>query len=216
MTGWPDLHWSSSHKRNVAANSPPPRQTFTHLGDHYLALHVSVCNLCMNRSFIIDAVAALRKMHNFLCCSTTYRTLVDKQKQDRIMRILLVPFPMNSDCFPSRLWLIVFSSQGLTSWSRCSWFSTPCQCWEKRTGRTCYRWHLGCCQTCNLLLHLWITHLVSLQKSTAELWKCFTFLVSQVMPSYISHGWKVKKPFCELLPDVDSQGEMMAPMLEEV
>lgn len=30
------------------------------------------------------------------------------------------------------------------------------------------------------------------------------------MPSYISHGWKVKKPFCELLPDVGSQGEMMA------
>lgn len=27
------------------------------------------------------------------------------------------------------------------------------------------------------------------------------------MPSYISHGWKVKKPFCELLPDVDSQGD---------
>ncbi|XP_028313226.1 mitogen-activated protein kinase 4 isoform X2 [Gouania willdenowi] len=27
----------------------------------------------------------------------------------------------------------------------------------------------------------------------------------QVMPSYVSHGWNVKKPFCELLPDVDSK-----------
>lgn len=27
------------------------------------------------------------------------------------------------------------------------------------------------------------------------------------MPSYVSHGWKVKKPFCELLPEVDSQGD---------
>lgn len=33
------------------------------------------------------------------------------------------------------------------------------------------------------------------------------------MPSYISHGWKVKKPFCELLPDVDSQGEMIVTFL---
>ncbi|XP_068461081.1 mitogen-activated protein kinase 4 [Clinocottus analis] len=29
----------------------------------------------------------------------------------------------------------------------------------------------------------------------------------QVMPSYVSHGWKVKKPFSELLPEVDAQGE---------
>ncbi|KAM9858609.1 mitogen-activated protein kinase 4 [Aulostomus maculatus] len=27
----------------------------------------------------------------------------------------------------------------------------------------------------------------------------------QVMPSYVSHGWKVKKPFSELLPEVDAQ-----------
>ncbi|XP_075870783.1 mitogen-activated protein kinase 4 [Nelusetta ayraudi] len=27
----------------------------------------------------------------------------------------------------------------------------------------------------------------------------------QVMPSYVCHGWKVKKPFSELLPEVDSQ-----------
>eukprot|EP00066_Takifugu_rubripes_P024678 XP_011613944.1 PREDICTED: mitogen-activated protein kinase 4 [Takifugu rubripes] len=27
----------------------------------------------------------------------------------------------------------------------------------------------------------------------------------QVMPSYVSHGWKVKKPFRDLLPEVDSQ-----------
>lgn len=30
---------------------------------------------------------------------------------------------------------------------------------------------------------------------------------SQVMPSYVSHGWRVKKPFSELLPEVDAQGE---------
>lgn len=38
----------------------------------------------------------------------------------------------------------------------------------------------------------------------------FIVILSQVMPSYISHGWKVKRPFCEMLPDVDSQGETMA------
>uniref|UniRef100_A0A673C749 mitogen-activated protein kinase n=1 Tax=Sphaeramia orbicularis TaxID=375764 RepID=A0A673C749_9TELE len=27
----------------------------------------------------------------------------------------------------------------------------------------------------------------------------------QVMPSYVSHGWRVKKPFSELLPEVDAQ-----------
>lgn len=27
------------------------------------------------------------------------------------------------------------------------------------------------------------------------------------MPSYVSHGWRIKKPFSELLPEVDSQGE---------
>lgn len=27
------------------------------------------------------------------------------------------------------------------------------------------------------------------------------------MPSYVSHGWRVKKPFSELLPEVDAQGE---------
>ncbi|TKS78522.1 Mitogen-activated protein kinase 4 [Collichthys lucidus] len=27
----------------------------------------------------------------------------------------------------------------------------------------------------------------------------------QVMPSYVSHGWRVKKPFSELLPEMDSQ-----------
>lgn len=27
------------------------------------------------------------------------------------------------------------------------------------------------------------------------------------MPSYVSHGWRVKKPFSELLPEMDSQGE---------
>lgn len=27
------------------------------------------------------------------------------------------------------------------------------------------------------------------------------------MPSYVSHEWKVKKPFSELLPEVDPQGE---------
>jgi len=27
------------------------------------------------------------------------------------------------------------------------------------------------------------------------------------MPSYVSHGWKVKKAFSELLPEVDAQGE---------
>ncbi|KAL3062809.1 hypothetical protein OYC64_002584 [Pagothenia borchgrevinki] len=27
----------------------------------------------------------------------------------------------------------------------------------------------------------------------------------QVIPSYVSHGWKVKKPFSELLPEVDAQ-----------
>lgn len=37
--------------------------------------------------------------------------------------------------------------------------------------------------------------------------KDFSVIVSQVMPSYLSHGWKVKKPFSELLPDVDSQGD---------
>lgn len=42
-----------------------------------------------------------------------------------------------------------------------------------------------------------------------DLWKCFAFILSQVMPSYVSHGWKVKKPFRDLLPEVDSQGEMM-------
>ncbi|XP_049908116.1 mitogen-activated protein kinase 4 isoform X1 [Epinephelus moara] len=30
----------------------------------------------------------------------------------------------------------------------------------------------------------------------------------QVMPSYVSHGWRVKKPFSELLPEVDAQGEL--------
>ena len=27
------------------------------------------------------------------------------------------------------------------------------------------------------------------------------------MPSYVSRGWRVKKPFSELLPEVDTQGE---------
>lgn len=27
------------------------------------------------------------------------------------------------------------------------------------------------------------------------------------MPSYVSHGWRVKKPFSELLPEMDAQGE---------
>lgn len=30
---------------------------------------------------------------------------------------------------------------------------------------------------------------------------------SQVMPSYVSYGWRVKKPFSGLLPEVDAQGE---------
>lgn len=34
-----------------------------------------------------------------------------------------------------------------------------------------------------------------------------TAIHSQVMPSYVSHGWRVKKPFAELLPEVDCQGE---------
>lgn len=34
-------------------------------------------------------------------------------------------------------------------------------------------------------------------------------IYSQVMPSYISHGWKVKKPFSDLVPEVDAQGEQM-------
>lgn len=46
--------------------------------------------------------------------------------------------------------------------------------------------------------------------TTADLWKCFAVFLSQVMPSYVSHGWKVKKPFRDLMPEVDSQGEMMA------
>lgn len=46
--------------------------------------------------------------------------------------------------------------------------------------------------------------------ATADLWKCFAVILSQVMPSYVSHGWKVKKPFRDLLPEVDSQGELMA------
>lgn len=32
-------------------------------------------------------------------------------------------------------------------------------------------------------------------------------MISQVMPSYVCHGWKVKKPFSELLPEVDPQGK---------
>lgn len=109
--------------------------------------------------------------------------------------------------------LIVFFSQALTSWSRCSWFLTLCQCWERRTGRTCYRWRLSCWQTSELVLHIYITSLSSCllsQITTAELWKCFAVILSQVMPSYVSHGWKVKKPFRDLLPEVDSQGEMIA------
>lgn len=45
--------------------------------------------------------------------------------------------------------------------------------------------------------------------TTAELCTYFnsTVVLSQVMPSYVSHGWRVKKPFSELLPEVDSQGE---------
>lgn len=109
--------------------------------------------------------------------------------------------------------IVFFFSQALTSWSRCSWFLTLCQCWERRTGRTCYRWRLGCWQTSELVLHIYITSLLSClfsQITTAELWKCFAVVLSQVMPSYVSHGWKVKKPFRDLLPEVDSQGEMIA------
>lgn len=28
------------------------------------------------------------------------------------------------------------------------------------------------------------------------------------MPTYVSNGWKVKKPFSELLPEVDALGEL--------
>lgn len=59
--------------------------------------------------------------------------------------------------------------------------------------------------------HLNLKPVVLLSKiSTADLWKCFVVILFQVMPSYVSHGWKVKKPFRDLLPEVDSQGEMMA------
>lgn len=34
-----------------------------------------------------------------------------------------------------------------------------------------------------------------------------TVVLSKVMPSYVSRGWRVKKPFSELLPEVDAQGE---------
>lgn len=34
-----------------------------------------------------------------------------------------------------------------------------------------------------------------------------TTLPSQVMPSYVSHGWRVKTPVSVLLPEVDAQGE---------
>jgi len=27
------------------------------------------------------------------------------------------------------------------------------------------------------------------------------------MPSYVSHGWRVKKSFSQLLPEADAQGE---------
>lgn len=45
--------------------------------------------------------------------------------------------------------------------------------------------------------------------NTAEICIYFnsTVILSQVMPSYVSHGWRIKKPFSELLPEVDSQGE---------
>lgn len=32
-------------------------------------------------------------------------------------------------------------------------------------------------------------------------------ILFQVMPSYVSHGWRVKRPFSELLPEVDAQGK---------
>lgn len=45
--------------------------------------------------------------------------------------------------------------------------------------------------------------------TTAELCAYFnpSVILSQVMPSYVSHGWRVKKPFSELLPEMDAQGE---------
>lgn len=58
--------------------------------------------------------------------------------------------------------------------------------------------------------HLNHTPVILSKITTADLWKCFAVIVSQVMPSYVSQGWKVKKPFHDLLPEVDSQGEMLA------
>ncbi len=45
--------------------------------------------------------------------------------------------------------------------------------------------------------------------TTAELCAHFNpaLIISQVMPSYVCQGWRVKKPFSELLPEMDAQGE---------
>lgn len=45
--------------------------------------------------------------------------------------------------------------------------------------------------------------------TTEELCTYFnpTVILAQVMPSYVSHGWRVKKPFSGLVPEVDAQGE---------
>lgn len=96
-----------------------------------------------------------------------------------MLHIPLVLFPLISRDVPSFPWMVGFSSQGLTSWSRCRWFLTRCQCWERRTGRTCYRWHLGCSQTCKLVWRVWITRLLSfsseIRSRTLEMFHCHSF-----------------------------------------
>lgn len=111
-----------------------------------------------------------------------------------MLHIPLVLFPLISRDVPSFPWMVGFSSQGLTSWSRCRWFLTRCQCWERRTGRTCYRWHLGCSQTCKLVWRVWITRLLSfsseIRSRTLEMFHCHSFIRWCLHTSVMGGKWK--------------------------